>query len=545
MSELLSGVVRSWVEEYVADVGALERRYPLAGSQRAIERKRASIESRLEGLDATDFDRLHGDDRVDWILLRNRLLRDFDLLDGQQQAESELGPLLPFQADLVALEERRMDFQWADPQDSAATLDTATALLKGLSNDPPQADRSAAYAAVGRIDKLKETLETWRNFYDGYDPLFGWWVREPYKALVEALDAYRKSLRENVLGLKEGDDEPIIGRPVGEDALVRALRREWIEQSPDELIAIGEREMAWCERQFDLAARDLNVSGRREALDLVKRSALPPGEQPRLVRDLAWEAIEYVEQNELVTVPDLAKETWRLQMMPAEYQKSAPFFLGGEQISVSYATDAMPHEEKLMSMRGNNPHFSRATVHHELIPGHHLQSFMEARHRPYRQAFWTPFWVEGWTLHWEFLLWDRGFPRGPEDRVGMLFWRLHRAARIVFSLKFHLGLMSPDECVDYLVERVGHERANAEGEIRRSVGPHYPPLYQAAYMLGALQVHALHAELVLSGKLSEREFHDRFLEQNMMPIEVMAAVLRGQRLEREFRVADPLLARRP
>jgi hypothetical protein len=28
----------------------------------------------------------------------------------------------------------------------------------------------------------------------------------------------------------------------------------------------------------------------------------------------------------------------------------------------------MEHDFKLMSMRGNNPHFNRATVHHELIP---------------------------------------------------------------------------------------------------------------------------------------------------------------------------------
>jgi uncharacterized protein (DUF885 family) len=38
----------------------------------------------------------------------------------------------------------------------------------------------------------------------------------------------------------------------------------------------------------------------------------------------------------------------------------------------------------MMSMRGNNPSFSRATVFHELIPGHHLQGFMAARYRPYR-----------------------------------------------------------------------------------------------------------------------------------------------------------------
>jgi hypothetical protein len=57
----------------------------------------------------------------------------------------------------------------------------------------------------------------------------------------------------------------------------------------------------------------------------------------------------------------------------------------------------------------------------------------------------------------------------------MLFWRTHRAARIVFSLSFHLGEMTPQEAIDCLVERVGRERDNATAEIRRSFGGDYPP----------------------------------------------------------------------
>jgi hypothetical protein len=267
----------------------------------------------------------------------------------------------------------------------------------------------------------------------------------------------------------------------------------------------------------------------------VKDLYVSPGEQTLVVRELAEEAIRYVTERNLVTVPPLAAETWRMGMMSPEKQKVNPFFLGGEQIIVSYPTDTMTHEQKRMSMRGNNPHFSRATVQHELIPGHHLQFFMLERHRPYRMLFETPFWVEGWTLYWEMLLWDLGFPRGPEDRVGMLFWRMHRCARIVFSIKFHLGEMTADECVDFLVDRVGHERANAEGEVRRSFKGDYPPLYQAAYMIGGLQVMAMHRELVDSGRLTNREFHDRFLVQNMMPIEVLRAVLSGEGVSRDFR----------
>ena len=50
----------------------------------------------------------------------------------------------------------------------------------------------------------------------------------------------------------------------------------------------------------------------------------------------------------------------------------------------------------------------------------------------------------------------------------MLFWRMHRCARIIFSLSFHLGKMTPQECIDFLVDKVGHERDNATAEVRRS-----------------------------------------------------------------------------
>ena len=72
-----------------------------------------------------------------------------------------------------------------------------------------------------------------------------------------------------------------------------------------------------------------------------------------------------------------------------------------------------------------------------------LQGFKSSRFNSHRGALMrTPFWGEEWALHWELLLWDENFPRGPEDKIGMLFWRLHRAARIVFSLNFQLGRWS-------------------------------------------------------------------------------------------------------
>ncbi len=103
-------------------------------------------------------------------------------------------------------------------------------------------------------------------------------------------------------------------------------------------------------------------------------------------------------------------------------QRTLPFAsYGGQRMNVAYATQGMDHDRKLMSMRGNNIHFTRIVTPHELIPGHHLQSYMTARHNTHRRSFRTPFSVEGWALYWEMLLWDMGYARGPEDRIGMLF----------------------------------------------------------------------------------------------------------------------------
>jgi uncharacterized protein (DUF885 family) len=337
------------------------------------------------------------------------------------------------------------------------------------------------------------------------------------------------------VGIEPGQEDPIVGDPIGAAGLRSDLVHEMIPYTPAELIAIAEREFEWLDQQMLQASRDLGYGDDwKTALEHVKNLAVEPGMQTEVVRELAHEAIEFVKQRDLITVPPLAEEIWRMEMMSPERQRVSPFFLGGEVIRVSYPTDEMQHEDKLMSMRGNNPHFSRATVHHELIPGHHLQGFMTSRYNAHRRAFSTPFWGEGWALHWEMLLWDLEFPQIPEDRIGMLFWRMHRAARIIFSLSFHLERMTPEEAIDFLVDRVGHERANATAEVRRSFNGSYPPLYQAAYMLGGMQMRALHQDLVGSGRMTNREFHDTIIQGGRIPIEMVRARLMDDAPARNF-----------
>jgi uncharacterized protein (DUF885 family) len=320
-----------------------------------------------------------------------------------------------------------------------------------------------------------------------------------------------------------------------------------IPYTPEELIAIAQHEYAFSLSEAKKAAREMGFGDDwKAAMEKVKNTYVEPGEQPELIRKLARDAEAYFDRHDWVTIPPLAREDWRMEMMSPAQQRVAPFFLGGAQILVAYPTADMSDDDKLMTMRGNNPHFSHATVFHELNPGHHLQQFMQARYNSHRQLFTTPFWSEGQSLYWEMFLWDHGFQQTPEDRLGALFWRMHRSARIIFSLSFHLGKMTPEQAVQFLVDTVDFERANAEGEVRRSFNGSYSPLYQIGYMIGGLELRALHHELVDSKKMTDREFHDGVLQGGPMPIAMVRARLANVPLTRQgpapWRFADALPA---
>jgi len=568
----------SVVERFGLDETALRRRYDAAGSPAQRTRMRGFYESWRQRLRELDFERLSQEGRVDYVLLDNHLQHELALLARRDRQRVETAPLLPFADRLLALQDARRDMAAIDQAALARTLaDVAKEIdslrvrfepaparqAGGPAADtgvrrvpPPKASKTVANRAAENLDALRRTMTAWYRFYDGYDPLFTWWARDPYQKLDSALVRYSRTLRQRVVGMRPGESQernqgPIVGNPIGAEGLREDLRHEMIPYTPEELITIAQREYAFSLSEIKKAAREMGFGDDwKAAMEKVKDTYVEPGEQPEMIRKLAMQAEEFFEQNDWVTVPPLAKEIWRMEMMSPERQRVSPFFLGGEQITVSYPTAAMTDEEKLMSMRGNNPHFSHATVFHELIPGHHLQQFMLARYNSHRSLFRTPFWNEGQALYWEMFLWDTGrFHVTPQDRIGALFWRMHRSARIIFSLSFHLERMTPEQAIQFLVDTVNFERANAEGEVRRSFAGQYSPLYQAAYMLGGLQLRSLYRELVDSGRMTAREFHDAILQGGAMPITTVRARLATIPLTRNgappWRFAEQLPPPRP
>ncbi|MFC6103311.1 DUF885 family protein [Olivibacter domesticus] len=495
----------------------------------------------LQEIEQFPFEQLQVNGQVDYILLKNQIER-FDEELKEEEAEYEhITALIPFAPMVYDLEKERLRGNTIDGEKVAKQLNMLAKTLKStLETFPqqPKIDMKQAVFAQEAVTALQARLKNVYGFYNGYDPAFTWWVPKTYEEVDSLLGKYGEALVANgeIRTTQKPDKSGIKGNPVGEETLNKLLQREFIPYTPQELITLANQEFAWCDKELLKASKEMGFGDDwKKAQEQVKNSYVPVGKQPELIVKLYNDAKSFITERDWITWPELADETWGMIMMTPERQLVNPFFTGGREISISYPTPEMSYEDKLMSMRGNNPYFSRGTVQHELIPGHHLQYFMNSRYKPYRREFNTPFYTEGWALYWELLLYENGFAKTPEERIGMLFWRMHRCARIIFSLNYHLGKWSPQECIDFLVDRVGFEQANAEGEVRRSFQGNYPPLYQAAYLLGGIQIMGLKHELVDSGKMSMKEFHDAFMKENQMPIELMRAVLTKQALSKNFK----------
>ena len=611
-------------------------------------------------LAAIERTKLSPDGQKDLETLKTTIDSNLAQLEADTRLLGELQPLVPFAPRVVALYEARVRIEDINAQKAAAEvtsiakeiaqikarLESPNATSAGSDGRP--AAKELAPRAADATDSLRASLTNWFTFFNGYDPLFTWWVGLPFKNVDRSLQEYATFLREKVattdvvmpapaaiasiaptaapkfaqvpnltelislpqdemiaivqrftgrgsssgggrggaapargpehyLGWlaalktldfdtlsrnaqvdylfikttselqlarakvpprsdipRKADNTGITGAARGRLGLLNDLADERIPYTPEELIELGYKELAWLEGEIKKAASQMGLGDDwKRAIEKVKEMHPPPGGQPAAIRDMLHEAVEYVRAHNMITVPQVAAESLRMIMMTPERQLINPFFTGGAQMSVSYPTDTMEYEARLQSMRGNNVPFSHATAFHEMIPGHNLVGYIGQRYAGYRASLGgTPFYGEGWPLYWEIVLYDKGFHDTPEERVGAMFWRMHRAARIIFSMNFHLGVWSPQQCIDFLVDRVGHERDNATAEVRRSFQT-AAPLYQAAYLLGGLQIHRLRRELVDSGKMPEKQFHDAVIRQGSMPIAFLRLAMNGQRLTRD------------
>src|SRR5262247_106222 len=217
--------LRSLIERYVADRGSLSRSYPVEISPARQARFKQFYSDWLATLAKLNFDSLSQDGKVDYLLFKGRLNHELQQEELQSKALAEVAPLAPFAQTITDLAEARRRMEKIDPAKIAATLNdlnkqieaTRRAVESGSRGEQAKIKRTVANRAATTVNSLRNTLRTWFGYYNGYDPLFTWWIDEPYKAVDQSLATYGAFLSERVAGLRRAEAAPTIAeaRPGG------------------------------------------------------------------------------------------------------------------------------------------------------------------------------------------------------------------------------------------------------------------------------------------------------------------------------------------
>ena len=201
--------LRTAVIRYVQDKAGIERRYPVLYSPVRMARLREFHNGWNLQLQALDFESLNYEGQIDYIVLRNRIDYNLEMLTLDDQRAQDLAPFIPFFDDVRALEETRLDRKRANPREAGATLDhiarTATELADNLRVEANKAgglvsradlSKVAATRAANQLEHLREILSTFNAFYDGFDPLYTFWAGNAHEAADAAMQTYaRRSAR--------------------------------------------------------------------------------------------------------------------------------------------------------------------------------------------------------------------------------------------------------------------------------------------------------------------------------------------------------------
>jgi uncharacterized protein (DUF885 family) len=181
------------------------------------------------------------------------------------------------------------------------------------------------------------------------------------------------------------------------------------------------------------------------------------------------------------------------------------------------------------------------TVHHEGVPGHHLQisvAMAEKGLHPWQRSMaHVHGYVEGWAHYAERYAEELGLLRTPGELLGMLFGQRWRAARIVIDMGLHLGLPIPVDNglteatrwdwgvgVDALRKASGADQAMASFEVDRYLGW---PAQALAFRIGARLWRRVRAEAESRPGFDARDFHMKALRLGPMGLGPLRTVLSG------------------
>ncbi|OYR75910.1 DUF885 family protein [Halorubrum ezzemoulense] len=361
-------------------------------------------------------------------------------------------------------------------------------------------------------------------------------------AASEAYDAFKR------FGKFLDSVETTTVHAAGEEALSLVLERgHFREESPDEILALGEKHLARSNEELEAGLDDFPEDNVDEALAALADDH-PSAEEYYERHTECWEKcrdisdgrfidwpeypLEYVPRPEWVR--EAAQDLYFLfYRAPAPHDDVEPVEYLLEPVEPTM--DEERRERRLR--RWNTSQIKLNHVAHHGGLGHHVQNHraynvadsrigqMAAVDTPYRIALCCGgTMAEGWSPYASELLRETDFLTDREA-YSLHATRRRMAARAVVDVKLHRNEFTADEAIAYYQDVAGMDEGGARYEVVKN--SMFPGM-AAMYLLGLLDVWEIRRELEaeLGAAFNLQEFHESLLSSGSVPLTLKQAQLR-------------------
>ncbi len=252
-----------------------------------------------------------------------------------------------------------------------------------------------------------------------------------------------------------------------------------------------------------------------------------PFTQPKQITDSFYSILKKIE-------PNLKKMFGRTPKTPFEVRQTEAF--RAESASAEYNQGSADGKRPgifyvpiIDATKFNTTSGFESLFLHEAIPGHHYQISLQQENEKlpkFRRFAWYGAFGEGWALYTESLGKELGLYTDPYQYMGALGDEIHRAIRLVVDVAMHTKNMTREQAIKYMMENEAISEEGATAEIERYMAI---PGQALSYKIGALKIQELRAKYQqnLGDKFKISSFHDAFLKDGVMPLEVAERKMNG------------------
>ncbi len=305
------------------------------------------------------------------------------------------------------------------------------------------------------------------------------------------------------------------------------LAKQWTttELTPDEIFAIGEKEVARIHAEMEKIKEQVGFKGDLKAFFKEvnsKKQLFPYKKEADVIAD--FDNIHERMKPQLAKLYDLTPKTgfqvrrtepFREASASAEYNQGSP---DGKRPGVFYFPIPKGDATKINNFQ------NEALFLHEAIPGHHYQISLQQENTTlpkFRRFLWYGAYGEGYALYCEGLGKELGLYNDPYQYFGRLGMEMHRALRLVIDVGLHTKGWTREKAIQYDLDNEAETEESVIAEVERYMAI---PGQALSYKIGEQEILKLKNEVKtkLGDKFDVKKFHNELLNDGCVPLKVLA-----------------------